>query len=415
MAEETVSTLDGWFKRRYADKAEMLVPEFVILPTYFKFNSSKRLGETYQQTVRVRRQFGWTWAGGANSGIAFPLNAAVPGQTKPANLAGTEFVARAQVAYAVVKRAMSSEQAFGESFDQIVQDMTESAHFAREVNLLYGGSHIGQIQAGGAANPNYTIAAAEWAPGLWSQMEGGWVDVYDPTLTTKKNTVGALVVSNINPATRTVTLTGAAADLTAVAALDVFVPFGAKGNWFLGVHEQAKNTGLMFGIDAAVYSLWKGNTYPAGSAAATMAKFTNAVIPPVTRGGMGKVTFFISTATWSDLNNDHAALRRLPESSKNGLDLGTNKITYFGPNGTIEIVPHPMVKEGFAYGLQTDKWERVGSTDVTFDLGIEGSQNRFFQQLQQNAGFEIRCYWDQALLCRAPARQTVISGIVNSA
>lgn len=425
MAAESTSTLDGWFKTRYADKAEKLVPEFVILPRYFKFNNKKKTGDTYQCTARVRRQFGWTWAGGATSGTAFALNDAVPGQTKPANVGGTEFVARAQIPYSVIKRAKTSEQAFGDSFDEIVQDMTEGAHFAREMNLLYGGTNIGAIGAVGAVGGASTawtkdcvISVAEWAPGLWSQAEGMPIDVYTAGGVIR-NTAYGMTVSAINPDTRTITITSVepttSVEITAVAATDVILPKGAYGNWFTGLHTIAQNTGTLFGIDASVYSLWKGNTYSAGTAAATMAKFTKAVIPTVTRGGMGKVTFFCSTATWADLNNDHAALRRFSESTKSGLNLGTDKITYYGPNGTIEIAPHPMVKQGYAYGLQTNRWERVGSTDVTFDLGVDGSQSRFFQQLSGNAGSEIRCYWDQALFCKANARQVVMSGIVNSA
>lgn len=425
MAAESTSTLDGWFKTRYADKAAKLVPEFVILPRYFKFNSKKKTGDTYQCTARVRRSFGWTWAGSGTSGTAFALNDAVAGQTKPANVGGTEFVARSQIPYSVIKRAQGSEQAFGDAFDEIVQDMTEGAHFAREINLLYGGTNIGDILsvgavagAGGAWTKDCVITVAGWAPGLWSQAEGMPIDVYTAG-GVKRNTAYTMTVTAIDPDTRTVTITSVetpgSVELTAVAATDVILPQGAYGNWFTGLHTIAQNTGTLFGINAATYSLWGGNSYGAGSAAATMAKFTKAVIPTVTRGGMDKVTFFCSTSTWADLNNDHAALRRFSESTKSGLNLGTNKITYYGPNGEIEIVPHPMVKQGYAYGLQTKRWERIGSTDVTFDLGVEGSQNRFFQQLSGNAGSEIRCYWDQALFCRAPARQVVMSGIVNSA
>lgn len=428
-AAESIDTLDGWFKTRYADKAEKLVPEFVILPRYFKFNSKKKTGDTYQVTVRVRRQHGWTWAGASGTtGTAFSLDEPIAGQTAPANLSGTEFVGRSQIPYAVIKRARTSEQAFGDSFDELVQDMTEGAHFAREMALLYGGSDIGVIDSVGAVGGSaqaytldITITDATWAPGLWSQMEGARIDVYTSggtAVVAKANSI-ITTITAIDPDTKTISVlcdeNTPGTQINAVAASDVILPYGAYGEWFTGVHTIAQNTGTLFGINAATYSLWKGNTYAAGSAAATMAKFTKAVIPTVTRGGMGRVCFFVATATWADLNNDHAALRRFAESTKRGLDLGTDKITYYGPNGTIDIVPHPMVKEGFAYGLQTDRWERVGSTDLTFDLGVDGSQNRFFRQLESKAGFEIRCYWDQALLCRAPARQVVMSGIVNTA
>lgn len=425
---ESPTSLNGWFKTRYADNAERLVPEFSILPEMFKFKEAKKTGDTYQVTCRVRRQFGWTFNGGANAGTAFALDEAVPGKTVPANISGTEFIARAQIPYGVIKRARTSEQAFGNAFDELVLDMTEGAHFAREMNLLYGGSNIGVVDSAaamggvaGAYTRDIVIEAADWAPGLWAQMEGARIDVYTAlgvVVVGKANDIVATVTA-VDPDTRTVTITTDEAapgtQTAAIAATDVLLPYGAFGNWFLGVHETAQNTGLMHGINAATYSLWKGNTYSAGGAAATMAKFTKAVVKSVVRGGLGEVTFLVSTATWADLNNDHAALRRFAESTKGSLDLGTNQITYYGPNGTIKITPHPMVKEGYAYGLQTNRWERVGSTDLTFNLGVDGSQERFIQELGENAGVEIRCYWDQALLCRAPARQVVMTNIVNVA
>ena len=77
-------------------------------------------------------------------------------------------------------------------------------------------------------------------------------------------------------------------------------------------------------------------------------------------------------------------------------------------------MPHRFVKAGEAYLVDLTKWSRIGSKDVTFNLGIPGFSENFLQQLPSNAGFQIRNYSDQAPFCWDLSGQTFISGIVNN-
>ena len=54
---------------------------------------------------------------------------------------------------------------------------------------------------------------------------------------------------------------------------------------------------------------------------------------------------------------------------------------------------------------------RIGSTDVTFKRPDQG--DTFFREIEDAAGYELRAYSDQALLCFSPGKNTLISGIVN--
>ena len=54
---------------------------------------------------------------------------------------------------------------------------------------------------------------------------------------------------------------------------------------------------------------------------------------------------------------------------------------------------------------------RVGSTDITFKR--PGQADNFFRDLDSAAGYELRCFTDQALFCMAPGKQVCITGIVN--
>ncbi len=419
-----ITNLDGYFKTRYVGKLERLQPSFSILSKKFAFNQKAKLGKDYRFPVRVRRSNGITFAGGASYGTAFALNAANSGQTEEAVALGSEFVLREAIAYGVLAKATSDMEAFGDAFDEIVADMVTSAAFYRELTLLYGGTSIGAI-TGTPGQPTSTtatcvISAASWAPGAWSQIEGAYVDVWNAALSTQRNTDAALQVINVDSATRTITVEGDASDIDALANTDVFVPRGANNNWFTGMDKIMTNTGTLFDINGATYNLWLATQYAVGGVALTMAKVTGAAARIVPRSGLRDLTCMVSTYTWTDMNNDLAAIRRFVESTKGGLDIGTQgdegNITYYGPNGTIRICPHPMVKAGEAFMFDEQHWDRFGATDTTFRLpNAKGQQENFFSELPDNAGVSLRCYWDQGLICRKPNTAAKLTGIVNTA
>lgn len=345
----TTTTLDGYFKERYGS-LEDVVPEHEVLARDIPFSSQDKLGDSYRFPVRMRRAHGHTFSSG---GTAFALNAVVSGLTQEASVSGTEYVLREQVAYAVASRAQSSKEAFGNGFDEVVHDMHNSASFARELCMLYGGTDIGTITADPGTGPGsrtVVITEATWAPGLWAQMEGASVDIYSAAGGTQRNSTSAVVVEAVDVETRTITLgLGTESDLDDIEAGDVIIPFNADGNWFSGVDKIASNTGTLFGIAGATYKLWLAGAVACGSAALTMAKVTTGGAKIAVKSGHGKVCVYMSSFTWNDLNNDHASLRRLGESTKKGVDLGTESIKYYGANGLIELKPHPMVKAGEAF------------------------------------------------------------------
>lgn len=409
----TTAQLDGWFKRVYADSMSNAVPEFALLRKQIPFKKTEKIGENYNFPVKLSRSHGITWAGGASAGTTFALNDAISMVTKNAQVTGSELVLREQISYGAISRSgTSNDESFGPVLDEVPLEMAEAANFYLEMALLYGGTSIGAIEVDG--NPNFTITKLTWAAGLWCQMENAKVDVYDPTLVTKRNTVGPLVVSAVAADTRIITCTGDAADLAAVQVGDVFVPVATVGNWFSGIDKIVTNTGSLFGISAATYNLWKGNTYSAASAALTMNKVQAALTSGVVRGLMEDVDVFMSTWSWTDLNNDLAGLRRYTESTKTEADLGTNKITFYGANGgKLSLQAHAMCKAGEAFILPLKRFKRIGSSDVTFQLP-DMPQGQFFRHLESSAGVELRNYFDQGLICRTPAKCVKITNIVNT-
>lgn len=415
----TGASADGYFKELYADKLEELIPEFSILSEEVKFESRERLGDTFNFPVRTKRSHGWTMASGATSETAFTLNAVVSGEMKNASLSGSMFVQRESMAYkAVLKATEKGKAAFGDLFDDTVQDVINTASFMRETCMLYGGSDIGVIKLDGTNNATQTLTltAASSALGLWAQMEGAHIDIYDTTLVTLRNAADIVVnYVDINSSNEvTINVTGTAAQLDAVIPTDRVVPKGFNGAWFSGLDAILRNAGSLFGISAATYPIWAANSLALSSVALTMAHVTKAAAPIVMRAGMRPLKCYIGTLVWADLNNNVAALRQWVDSQKAGVDLGTQKITYYGPNGIIEIMPHPMVKTGDAFLGDPKTIKRIGTTDLTFTIGVEGQNPRFLRELADSAGFEFRCLWDQAIVITQPRAWTKISGIVAS-
>lgn len=419
-AAETVTTLNGYFKARYGDKLVDLVPENSDFAKLIKFESRAMLGESFNFPIRVRRAQGATFAAG---GDAFDLNDAIPGKTVNVTVQPQSYVLRDQISYDAAAQATSTEQAFGDVVDEIVKDMQNQGSFHRDVSLLYGRSDLGTMVGAGssAATVSYSLTVATSAPGLILPFEGAAMDVYDPTLVTKRNSTGALTLGSVSIGDDnqvSFTLTGAAADNAAVQAGDVLVPKGWISGSMVGIDKIIENTGSLFGVDAATYGLWKANTYDVGGASLTMLDVTKAAATQVMRSGRKgkKLTLMVSFATWNDLNNNAVALRRFAESTKSKIDLGTeNLITYYGPGVTIDVIPSGLVKNGEAYMGEWDSIKRVGASDLSFTLpGNSPDSDKFFHQLENKAAYELRMYWRQAIVPQRPACLTKFTGIVNS-
>ncbi|HVK87947.1 MAG TPA: hypothetical protein VM513_27695 [Kofleriaceae bacterium] len=418
----TIATADGWFKEIYGEAVNS-VPSFALYRERIKFKDAERLGDSYHFPVRLTRSHGWTLASGATAGTAFALNAVRTGAMKDATLSGSSFVMRESFAYKAVASAVSSgKTAFGNLLDDAVEDMLETTNAILEITMRYGGSSLGVNETAGAASSpqDFVITAASSAMGMWAMLENAELDAYDSTLTTQRNSNAAIVLTKaVYSATTgkvTLSVTGNTTDLDALVSTDVFVLRGMKDGAMTGVDAIATNTGSLFGISASTYSTWSANTYSAGSAAATMGKLTQAAGLVAMRVGQMPLVASVSIPTWSNLNNDTAALRRLTKN-EGRVELGAQSIVYHGPTGPLEIVPDAMCKGGEAFIQDFDEYRRVGASDVTFNLpGVDGKiqNDRFFRELADNAGFEIRSFWDQGIILRKPRTLCKVTDIVNS-
>lgn len=415
MAVENSTTIDGVVKRVYEDNIRDLLPDFAILMKRVKFKGKdKRPGELLQVPVRVRHAHGHTVNSGSSMS-SFTLNAAICGQTVGAQVTSMPYTLRDQISFTLLSRSETNEQAIEDAMEVVAPDLMASASWYHEMCWLYGGKDLGAISviSGATTSRTWTLSVATFAPGLWVNAEGMELDCYDVTLATQRNTNAAVVLGAVDPDARTLAVTGNATDLTACIVTDVLVPRGANGVWFSGLDKIITNAGTLFNVSAATYSAWKSSSVAVGGAM-TFAKLVSGAAKSVVRSGMSKLTALVNTYTWTDLMVNEAALRRYANRDGNEFENGGDKLAFHGPNGSIELIPHPMVKGGDAFMVDLTTLARIGSSDLTFHMP-GSAQGKFVHDLEGVTALELRVWSDQSAFCYAPNRCVKFTGIVNVA
>jgi hypothetical protein len=303
-----------------------------------------------------------------------------------------------------------------------------SAVKRHEVLFLYGQTGLATLASSanaGATNTNVVITLSQWSSALWAGMINAKIDVYQSGVYGAQVRVGtgSFTVIGVNPSTRVVNLQGVAADITALdayvlangGAAQVYYA-GFYGNEMAGLKRQMTNTGLLFNINAATFDLWKGNTYtvPAPNAL-TFKELQKAVATAVARGLDSEVNVYVGVNTWANLNSDQAALRQYTgggDTNSSTYKNGAQKLSFASQNGILNIMPHIYVKEGDAFIVAPEDLQRIGATDITFDLPGTGG-GEIFIQLPTQLAVEYRLYSNQTLFLSKPARAVYVTGIIN--
>jgi hypothetical protein len=341
----------------------------------------------------------------SESDDAFTLLPAVASTMRDAQVRGSQMVMRSVMGYAAAQRSVGTKAAFIQSTKSLVQNMLKSMAKKLEIQLMYGQAGLGEVSAASAAPNTITIEETEWAPGIWGGSENMPIEIYDATGVTLRDD---FVITAVDFETRTLTL-NANPVAAGVIATDVIYFLGAKGNEMAGLHAILSNTGTLFNINAAQFSLWKSSVYDAAGPL-SFNKIQEAIARGVEKGLDSDVTVLVNPDSWAVLLTEQAALRMYDSSfSKEQAENGSKSIKFHGQNGIIEIVPSIYVKRGYAYVVSVDEMSRIGSTDITFKR--PGREGEFFRELENAAGYELRAYTDQALFCYAPAKNILIEGI----
>lgn len=414
-AASTVDTLNGLFKESYASKIRDLVPEGVKLLNMIDFNSSdKAPGNLYHAPVTLGLEHGVTY-GGADGNV-FLLNSAVASPMRDAQVRGCEMVLVSALSVGAAARSVSSKNAFEQATKRLVQIMLKSIHIRLEAQLLYGQVGIGRVAA--ISGNEITVCSSEWAPGIWSGAKNMQIEIRSQAGALR----GSATVETVAMDTKKITVDVAPAGVTGNtdaenSAADVIWFKGAYNKEFAGLHKMMTNTGTIFNIDASEYELFKSNVvnvgtnFGAGAAFISFEKIEEAIARAMEKGLTDeKVIAMVCPKHWNKLMTDLAAKRQYDSSySEKEFKQGAKGIKFYGQNGEIEVVASLFVKEGYAYVFPPAELERIGSTDVTFEM--PGFEDKFFRLMDSANGYELRLYTDQALFSNALGQFTLLKYI----
>jgi len=403
---DVVEDLSSLHREVFPNGVPDLIPNGCKIQKELKFvPKDLELGLKYVQTVRLAYPSGFTHAKGDGTAGAFSLNDAKAGTQKRAEITGSQILLRDQMAYEDAAKASKGAKAFKEGTAYFYEGLQKAMRKRIETQLLYGNVGLGKVETYTSGDPSVVIAASDWAPGIWSGLEGAEIDVQSGSSSTVRGTVTIVSVDIEN---RKLTLSGT---VTGCAANDLIYFKGAYGNEMNGIYKILSNTGSLFGIDAAAYSLWKSTSHSV-SGALSFNAIKKAVAKAVGKGLDEDCMLLVNPGGWDDLMTDIASLRRTDKQEVKKVEVGAEELVYHSQNGMVRVVPSIYMKQGHAMGLSMPHWKRVGAADVTFNTPGFGDQ--IFFQLQSKAGVEARCYTHQAIFSEAPAKNFLITGIVNS-
>lgn len=423
MAQFTgLDELNGLAKEVYGESGPVnIIPEAGMLMRKFKLKDAEKQGDSFIQNVVVAHSHGFTY--NSTSNTAFDLNDSIAMTTKEASVSAAEIVLRDAISYrAAARTAGGNKKAFRSAVDLVVDNMLESHTKRLEASLLYGGYGIGVASSSTNSSATVTVVTlseASFAEGIWMGAENAKIEFRVGSNLVSSGSDAVFTITKVDLDNRKLTVSGTATGISALdsdisgAAQDIFW-YGAYGQEAYGLEYIMRNTGSLFGIDAATYGLWKSNIYSAGSAQLTMAKVLKGASRANARGLNGKAILAVNPLTWANLASDLSALRKYDNSySKKKLENGTEAICFYAANGEIEIVGYNMIKRGLAMLIPEKKVKRLGSTEITFNT--PGMGGKMFDQLTGKAGFELRNYSDQCIFCETPAQMVLFTDIVNVA
>lgn len=425
--QNSTSTLDGLYKVVYGEGPVSVIPEVAILQGMIPFKQVDRIGKSYNFPVILTSEAGVTYI--AAGGGTVTLVDSVAATLKEVSVDANQIIVRGQMDYEAAAKAEGGKAAFKGATELLVENLMETASCRLEIAFLYGQSATGLGTIDSSTNTDttttvVTMTAAGWAPGIWSGKEGASLAAWKVSDNAAAATTNSFVISSVDHVNRKITITGTATtgigELdTALGSGDCYFTFkGAKTGtttWVepVGIDKIITNTGSLFGISATTYSLWGGSSHDFGSAAVTVAKILNMVGKAVSKGGlMEEADVLLSPKSYMNLAGTMTDLRRQGGGETKGIG-GFESIQLMGPNGKLNIVVHPMIKEGECFaGPFKKRFKRIGSQEFSFET--PGRKGEIFLHIPDKNCYELRIYGAQAIVCTTPAKFVKGTGIVNT-
>lgn len=405
------TTMAGDFKNLYKDSGLVnAIPSWMIIQDRFPFEEADAgLGQYYVFGIVLQKEQGFTYApsSGASSG-AQTMNAAVAGYIGQAQVEGFAIYLRSRLSYdAAAKASRAGKKAFSQAYGAVLKNMKESHQYRLECSLLYGRDGLGVVSSN--TSGALVITSATWSTGTWaSGMTGALLEAFDGTGSTVSQHNGDLAISTVVVATKTVNVTGTN---NAVVANDVLYFKGARTttayNECVGLNRILGTAAgsTIFNISTN-YELWRSQSYSvSGNLSLTAIMQAAAQAIPF---GLSKAILLCAPVKFAQLASDEAALRRYIQDTPNA-KRGVKGIVFQLGSVDVEILPHPLIREGSGMILPEEYVHRVGATDVTFSL--PGSGEPMQVHVTDSTALEIRSMSDQGIYLDCPAQAVLLTGI----
>ena len=431
----SISNVQGLFKKYYGDLKD-LVPEGGAFDKKMPMDTRKRVGESYVEAVILSAETGLTLAG--QNAEVLDIQPPVAGAVKQAAVKDYATLVASTIPFQTLSRsAERGDQAFVSASQHVTKNNLKSHKRFLEAIMVHGQSdgklgyvsyatdtYRGVSLTNGAGTLNGVAFTAgvntsskhihlhrSFAAGIWVGMEGLPINQLD----SNDNIVasGKLVSVNAEYGYIEVDFTPVAA--TSATSHTLAYPGMESDLEAPGIQKILTNSGTLFEISAATYSLWKGTEHDVSNAKFDFDELQDAIAAAVNRGGLdGDVTCFVNPRTWSTLLQDEAGQRRHTGQMKGGeVKVGADNIRFYGQAGSVEVVPSTMCKENEAYILNMESWYRFGSADLSFK--VPGANDDLIFPLQNQTGFAFRSYASQCVFCCMPAKSIYVKNIDDEA
>jgi hypothetical protein len=393
-------------KTVFGDAPPTLIPDLALVQKDIDFAAGNKLGDFFEQPVRLALPGGFTRAKGDGTAGAFSLNGAVAGAQKKAKVYGYQLTLQDQLAYEdLAKAATAGQQAYKAAMGFFWEGMQLSMRKELEIMCLYGNVGIGKVETYTSGTPSITIAASDWAPQIWGGREGAQIDVMNGTSGTVRGTVS---VVSVDLDTRIVTLSGT---VSGAQANDIVYFKGGYGKEMAGLASILANAGQLWGIDAATYNNWKAAQH-AVSGAFSFQALKKGLAKGMNKGLVYPINVYASTGAVDDLIGDIHQLRTVDKSEVKKIELGADEVEYNFCGIKAKVKAHPMVKQGHAIGIVPQFAKRVGAMDIGF--GMPGrTDGKVFFDLEGTAAIEGRMYTHQAIFTEMPCVNIQWTSITN--
>jgi hypothetical protein len=424
MAELT-DVLNGYAYDLYT-KLTDTIPTDVSLVEELPFDKQNEQGGDYNEQIVTAEEAGVVY-GDPTEMLTAPT--AVGLETVKATVNGYQIGLVSTLDYAKAQRASSGRKSYADIAGKKQASAFNAIRRRLEDELWYGQEGLGKIASRtnvDATNSRYTMTLSTFAPWLWAGKKNHQLVAYNGT--TRVGTgFFTITKTDVNRATRTVTVTAASGDITALDSAvnsnpDVldFYPGGvatAAITWktMVGVMKAAgTTTGTLFGVNLDANSDAAPNAYGAAGAM-SFSKGMEIAELLIGRGVVEPIRLSVNPRTWNNMMQDQAALRKFGGQEKK-LSNGAQALEFYTQGVSLEIVGEGRMKEGSALARPKSGLKRIGARDISMVTpGGEGAKAKgdIWYHDPSRFGYSWRIWTHQAFFPEEPWKLCKVTGIVN--